>query len=136
MIYTQQGAFSNEKNHDGQPDLLRHTGFLRVDCVERNEARVEVNQAARHVHARDGGHVERTVVTAKIAAKKKLLNHITTANEIISTFVKGAAGPPAARECVALHEAVGVEGQQLHALRQDQLASAAGARTVFPDFFL
>ena len=63
---------SREKDHDRQPDLLRHTGFLRVDCVERNEARVEVNQAARHVHARDGGHVERTVVTAKIAAKKKL----------------------------------------------------------------
>ena len=101
--------------------------------MERNEARVEVNQAARHVHARDGGHVERTVVTAKIAEKKKLLNYITNSNEIISTFVKGAAGPPAARECVALHEAVGVEGQQLHALRQDQLASAAGARAVFPE---
>ena len=64
--------FPNDKDHNRQPDLLRHTGFLRVDCVERNEARVEVNQAARHVHARDGGHVERTVVTAKIAAKKKL----------------------------------------------------------------
>ena len=74
MIYTQQGAFSNEK--DRQPDLLRHTGFLRVDCVERNEARVEVNQAARHVHARDRGHVERTVVTAKIAAKKKLFIYV------------------------------------------------------------
>ena len=57
----------------------------------------------------------------------------TTSNENISTIVKGAAGPPAARECVALHEAVGVEGQQLHALRQDQLACAAGARAVFPE---
>ena len=39
---------------------------------------------------------------------------------------------PAAREGVALHETVGVQRQQLHALRQDQLSSAAWACAVFP----
>ena len=40
---------------------------------------------------------------------------------------------PATGEGVALHEAVGVERQQLHTLRQDQLARAAWACTVFPE---
>ena len=90
------------------------------------KARVEVDQAACHIHARHRGHVERTIVTAEIAAKTEVYfqKRATSTLEIRRS--------PATGEGVALHEAVGVERQQLHALRQDQLARAAWARTVFP----
>ena len=40
--------------------------------MERNETGVEVDQAARHVHAGHRGHVERTIVTAEVAAKTEV----------------------------------------------------------------
>ena len=51
------------------PDLLGHPSLLRVDSMKRNESRVEVDQAACHVHARHRRHVERTIVTAKVTVK-------------------------------------------------------------------
>ena len=70
----------------------------------------------------------------KSFVSKKLETEFYNTSQINRYFIfKNYHLSPAARECIALHEAVGVERQQLHTLRQDQLARAAWACTVFPE---